>query len=165
MTHVKPGYYTPPGKPISVPGLHWVGLWLVGVSLRQGPALLATMRWWTARGWRASFARDEDKKLLEMAIKSWGRKVIHVFDRGYAGSLWLGALYHYAARFVLGFRHDYRLLFQGKLKAAWKIAASAKKPGAVADGGMLVGANGSVPACWPSPCAILSIPICHCGWW
>ena len=23
LTHVKPGYYTPPGKPICVPGLHW----------------------------------------------------------------------------------------------------------------------------------------------
>jgi len=165
LTHIKPGYYTPPGKPISVPGLHWIGLLLVGVSLRQGPALLAIMRWWTARGWRASFARDEDKKLLEMASTSWGRLVIHVFDRGYASSRWLGALYHYATRFVLRWRHNYHLLYQGKLKAAWKIAASAKKPGAVVDCGMPVEANGSVPASSPSPCAIPTILICHCGWW
>src|SRR6266699_4304216 len=65
LTHIKPGYYTPPGKPISVPGLHWVGLLLVGASLTQGPALLVAMCWWTARGWRASWSRDEDKKLLE----------------------------------------------------------------------------------------------------
>lgn len=106
LTPVKPGYYTPPGKPIRVPGWHWVGLLLVGGSLRQGPALLAAMRWWTARGWRASVAREEDKKLLEMAIRSWGRKVLQVFDRGYASSLWLGALFHFGARFVLRWRHQ-----------------------------------------------------------
>ena len=54
LTHVKPGYYTPPGKPICVPGLHWVGSLLVGASLTQGPALLAAMSWWTARGKAAS---------------------------------------------------------------------------------------------------------------
>lgn len=126
LTHVKPGYYTPPGKPICVPGLHWIGLLLVGVSLTQGPAMLAAICWWTARGWRGSWSRDEDKKLLERACHSWGRKVLHVFDRGYASSLWLGALSAYAARFVLRWRHQYRLLCDGKLKAAWKIAQGKK---------------------------------------
>jgi hypothetical protein len=163
LTHVKPGYYTPPGKPICVPGLHWVGLWLVGLSLTQGPALLAAMCWWTARGWRGSWNGDEDKKLLERACRTWGRKLLHVFDRGYASSLWLGALQHYDARFVLRWRHQYRLLCEGKLKAAWKIAASAKKPGAVVGCGTLVGANGSAPVCWPSRCAIPTILTCHCA--
>jgi hypothetical protein len=144
LTHVKPGYYTPPGKPICVPGLHWVGLLLVGASLSQGPALLAALCWWTARGWRASWSRDEDKKLLERASRSWGRKVLHVFDRGYASSLWLGALQYYDTRFVLRWRHQDRLLFEGKSKVSWKIAASAKKPGAVGDCGMRVAASGSV---------------------
>lgn len=88
--------------------------------------MLAAICWWTARGWRGSWSRDEDKKLLERACRSWGRKVLHVFDRGYASSLWLGALYAYAARFVLRWRHQYRLLFDGKLKAAWKIAQGKK---------------------------------------
>jgi hypothetical protein len=126
LTHVKAGSYSPPGKPICVPGLHWVGLLLVGLSLAQGPALLAAMCWWTARGWRASWSRDEDKKLLERACKSWGHKLLHVFDRGYASSLWLGVLHAYDARFVLRWRHQYRLLFEGKLKAAWKIAQGKK---------------------------------------
>lgn len=26
LTHVKPGFYTPPGRPIFVPGMNWVGL-------------------------------------------------------------------------------------------------------------------------------------------
>jgi hypothetical protein len=82
--------------------------------------------WWTARGWRSSWSRDEDKKLLERASKSWGRKVLLVFDRGYASSLWLDTLHHYSARFVLRWRHQYRLLCEGKLKAAWKIAQGKK---------------------------------------
>ena len=126
LTHLKPGYFTPPGRPICVPGLHWVGLLLVGVSLAQGPAMLAALCWWTTRGWRGSWSRDEDKKLLERACQSWGRKLLHVFDRGYASSLWLGALEHYQTRFVLRWRHSYRLLFDGKLKAAWKIAQGKK---------------------------------------
>lgn len=126
LTHVKPGYYTPPGRPICVPGLHWIGLLVVGATLTQGPALLAVMRWWTARGWRASWARDEDKKLLEWACRSWGRTVLHLFDRGYASSRWLGALQHYAARFVIRWRHQYRLLFEGQSKISWKIARGKK---------------------------------------
>jgi hypothetical protein len=129
LTHVKPGYYTPPGRPICVPGLHGVGLLLVGASLTQGPAMLAVLRWWTSRGWRASWTRDEDKRRLEMATQSWGCKVLHVFDRGYASSLWLGALHHYATRFVLRWRHDYRLLFQGTSKLSWKIAQGKKARG------------------------------------
>jgi hypothetical protein len=160
LTHVKPGYYTSPGRPICVPGLHWIGLLLVGVSLTQGPAMLAALCWWTARGWRGSWSRDEDKKLLERTCHSWGRAVLHVFDRGYASSLWLGALRAYAARFVLRWRHQYRLCFQGQLKAAWKIAASAKKPGAVAGSGMPIGTSGSVRVSLLSRCVI---PICPCG--
>jgi hypothetical protein len=52
--------------------------------------------------------------------------VVRVFDRGYASSLWLGALHHYDARFVLRWRHQDRLLCEGKLKAAWKIARGKK---------------------------------------
>jgi hypothetical protein len=38
----------------------------------------------------------------------------------------LGVLHAYAARFVLRWRHQYRLLCDGKLKAAWKIAQGKK---------------------------------------
>jgi hypothetical protein len=47
LTHIKPGYYPPPGRPICVPGLHWISLLLLGRSTEQGPARLITMRWWT----------------------------------------------------------------------------------------------------------------------
>ena len=88
--------------------------------------MLAALCWWTGRISRGSGSRDEDKKLLERACTSWGRKLVPVFDRGYESLLWLGALQHDDARFGLGFRHQSRLLFAGKLKAAWKIAQGKK---------------------------------------
>jgi hypothetical protein len=122
LTHVKPGYYNPPGKPICVPGLHWISLLVVGRQVSQGPTQVACMRWWTSRGPLASWVRDEELKLLRQAIKKWARAVIHVFDRGYASSVWLGALRGFAARFVLRWRHDYQLRdAQGNQKAAWKL--------------------------------------------
>lgn len=153
LTHIKPGYYTPPGKPICVPGLHWVSLLLVGMSLTQGPAVLAAMCWWTARGWRASWSRDEDKKLLERACTSWGRKLLHVFDRGYASSLWLGALQHYDARFVVRWRHQYRLLCEGKSKVSWKIAQGKKAWGSR-------GLWDARRRKWISA-SVLAFPVCH----
>jgi hypothetical protein len=30
LTRIKPGYYTPPSRPIFVPGWHWLGLLLLG---------------------------------------------------------------------------------------------------------------------------------------
>jgi len=84
LTHYKPGYYSPPQKPICVPGLQWIGLLLVGRSAQQGPPLLAAMRWWSARGVHASFKRDEEAKLLLTCAAQWGRRVVHVFDQGEA---------------------------------------------------------------------------------
>jgi hypothetical protein len=122
LTHVKRGYYTPPGRPICVPGLHWISLLLVGRDAEQGPALIAAMRWWTSRGAWASWIRDEECKLLRLAAQTWGRLVLHVFDRGYASSVWLGALYAFAVRFVLRWRHDYQLVdAAGQKRLAWKI--------------------------------------------
>lgn len=64
LTHVKKGYYHPPGAPIFVPGLHGIGLLLAGRSDQQGPALLAVLRWWTSRGPLASFEKDAQLQAL-----------------------------------------------------------------------------------------------------
>lgn len=44
LTHIKPGYYNPAGRPIFVPGLHWLTVSVVGRSVQLGPPLLAVMR-------------------------------------------------------------------------------------------------------------------------
>src|SRR2546421_438750 len=86
LTHIKPGYYNPPGRPIFVPGLHWLAVIVVGRSAQLGPPLLAAMRWWSSRGAQASFKRDEEGKLLVERLLGWGRSVVHTFDQGFAGA-------------------------------------------------------------------------------
>jgi hypothetical protein len=128
LTHVKKGYYHPPDAPIFVPGLHGIGLLLAGRSDQQGPALLAALRWWTSRGPLASYEKDENCKLLRLVTQRWGRSLIQVFDRGYCGSPWLGALRGFDARFILRWKTNYHLVDAAGIKqAAWKIARG--KPG------------------------------------
>src|SRR5438132_7459334 len=123
LTHVKQGCYHPPGAPIFVPGLHGIGLLLAGRADRQGPAWLAALRWWTSRGPFASYEKDENCKLLRLVTQRWGDSLIHVFDRGYCSSLWLGALRGFQARFILRWKTNYHLVNTAGIKqAAWKIA-------------------------------------------
>ena len=85
LTHVKPGYYHPPGAPIFVPGIHGIGLLLAGRQASLGPPSLLAMRWWTSRGALASHEKDENCKLLRQATQWWGRRVVHVFSHADAG--------------------------------------------------------------------------------
>lgn len=110
LTHIRPGYYRPPGAPIFVPGMNWLAVLLVGRRAVLGPPLLAAMRWWTTRGWLASFKRDEEARLLIALAARWGRQVVHLFDQGFAGSLWVGLLLAFNLRFVLRWRKDDHLL-------------------------------------------------------
>jgi hypothetical protein len=123
LTHVKKGYYHPPGAPIFVPGLHGIGLLLAGRQERLLPASLIAMRWWTSRGPLASYEKDENCKLLRQVAQCWGRRVVHVFDRGYASGPWLGALRGFDCRFILRWKLKYHLESSAGVKrAAWKIA-------------------------------------------
>jgi len=78
LTHVKKGDYHPPSAPIFVPGLHGIGLRLSGRSAKQGPPLLAALRWWTSRGPLASYEKDENGKLLRLVTQRWASSLIHV---------------------------------------------------------------------------------------
>jgi hypothetical protein len=52
LKRIRPGFFKPPGgRPICVPGLHWLGLLVLGSS---GAPTVAAMEWWTRRGERAS---------------------------------------------------------------------------------------------------------------
>jgi hypothetical protein len=120
LSRIKPGYFRPPGPPVFVPGLHWLGLLVLGPS---GPPTLAAWRWWTSRGPHASDQRTEQAALLRQAARTWRREVIHLFDRGYAGSPWLGRLFGHRLRFVL--RWPKRLLLRtrdGQQRPAWQAA-------------------------------------------
>lgn len=107
LKRIKPGYYNPPGgPPICVPGLHWLALLLLG---RQGPPTLAAMKWWTTRGTFATSAREQEVALLDDCQRQWGRRLIHIFDQGFAGSPWLGLCFQRQLRFILRWHKGYHL--------------------------------------------------------
>lgn len=121
LKRIKPGFYTPPGgPPVFVPGLHWLALLLIG---RTGPPTLAKMQWWTTRGVFTSQRRWEEEALLRQAVQAWGRRVLHVFDRGFAGAPWLAELSRARVRFVVRWPKHYRLFdAHGQERKAWEIA-------------------------------------------
>ena len=66
--------------------------------------------------------RDEQACLLLDLVAQWGRKLVHVFDQGFAGALWLRLLLASQVRFVLRWRKDYQLLdADGNARLTWKL--------------------------------------------
>jgi hypothetical protein len=128
LKHIRPGFYNPPGgRPVCVPGLQWLGLLLLTY---QGPPMLAAMRWWTRRGVQASDRRTEELQLLQQCAQAWGPQVLHLFDRGFAGSPWLAALQERRLRFVIRWPKRYTLLDAlGQRRPAWQIACGQRSWG------------------------------------
>jgi hypothetical protein len=119
LTRIKPGFYNPPRGPIFVPGMNWVGLLVIGM---RGAPVVAAMRWWTTRGVLASDKRTQEKCLLEECVRRWGRTVLHVWDRGFAGAPWLDVALTHHVRFVLRWQKGYKLVdAQGRKRKAWEI--------------------------------------------
>jgi hypothetical protein len=119
-THIKPGFFQPPSRPVFVPGMQWIGVALLGMS---GPPCVAAMRWWTSRGERASDKRAEEGALLRQCVVAWGARVLHVWDRGFAGRAWLAQARDAGVRFVLRWPKGYKLVdATGEERKAWEIA-------------------------------------------
>lgn len=119
LKRIKRGFYSPPSAPIFVPGMQWVGVLVIGL---RGAPEVAAMRWWTTRGELASDKRSEEEQLLAECVRRWGRAVLHVWDRGFAGAPWLGIALKYQVRFVLRWQKGYNLLdTQGRKRKAWEI--------------------------------------------
>lgn len=120
LKHIRPGFYNPPGgPPVFVPGLQWLELLLLGY---EGPPVLAAMRWWTRRGTHATERRNEEQQLLGQCAQAWGPRVLHVFDRGFAGSPWLRQVQDHHLRFVQRWPKRYTLLdAAGVRRKAWEI--------------------------------------------
>ncbi|MBZ0306209.1 MAG: transposase [Anaerolineae bacterium] len=119
LKRIKKGYYNPPGgAPICVPGMHWLSLVVVGMS---GVPRLAAMRWWTTRGKFATQARPTAVQLLHLAAYFWQQKVIHIWDRGFAHSPWLGEIFRFKVRFILRWKTKQKLVDAKGKRNAWKI--------------------------------------------
>ena len=121
LKRIKPGYFNPPGgRPIFVPGFHWLQLLVTG---RKGTPMLAHLRWWTTRGEHASQKRVEEGKILRKIAKVWGRQVIHIWDRGFAGSPWTTLALDHHVRFIVRWNTRFHLMGPtGRKQEGWKIA-------------------------------------------
>ncbi len=119
LMRIKPGYYNPPtGRPVFVPGLNW--LQVVVTGLKGAPAL-AHIRFWTTRGDAKTTKRDEEFLLLRDLAKRWGRSVIHLWDRGFAGAPWLGFAILFKVRFIVRWQKNYKLIApDGRELKAWE---------------------------------------------
>lgn len=119
LKRIKPGFFNPPGgRPICVPGFHWLQLLVTGL---EGGLTLAHLGWWTTRGERASDRRSVEQAVLHKVAGLWGMAVIHVFDQGFSGSPWVTALLAAQVRFIIRWRKDYKLIGPGgEAKKAWQ---------------------------------------------
>lgn len=108
LKRIKPGFFNPPGgRPVFVPGFHWLKILVVG---RKGSPTLAHMRWWTTRGEQKSQKRTEESAVFAHMDGLWGKEVLHIWDRGFAGNPWLTQAFLHGARFVLRWPKNYFLL-------------------------------------------------------
>ena len=121
LKRIKPGYFNPPGgRPIFVPGFHWLQLLVTG---RKGTPVLAHLSWWTTRGKKASSKREMEAKILRKVARLWGRKVVHLWDRGFAGSPWTTLALDHHLRFIVRWNIRYHLIGpDGCKQEGWKIA-------------------------------------------
>jgi hypothetical protein len=123
LKRIKPGFFNPPGgRPIFVPGFHWLKVLVVG---HRGKPTLAHMRWWTTRGEQQSQKRTEESAVLSQIDKIWGKDVLHVWDRGFAGNPWLTQAFLHGTRFVLRWPKNYHLLDENEQR---------RKPGEISKG-------------------------------
>lgn len=123
LKRIKPGYFNPPGgRPICVPGLQWLCLLVLGYS---GPPTLAAMRWWSTRS-AGRITRKDPREVraavLRFCARQWGRQVLHVWDRGYAGSPWLGQVLRARVRFIQRWPKRWKLEdATGQYRPAWQL--------------------------------------------
>jgi hypothetical protein len=128
LRRVRKGFSLPPkGPPILVPGLHWHGISVLGLS---GPPTLACLDWWTTRGPYASDQRVLEQQLLLRCRLAWGATVWHIWDRGYAGSPWIQDALSEQVRFVVRWKKGNKLLDNwGDERKAWQIARGKRSQG------------------------------------
>lgn len=106
--------------PVRVPGFEWESLLLVG---RSGVPHVAAMRWWSRQPQVSGQQQQQQLVLLAQVARRWGRKVRHVFDRGYGTAPWLWQLWRYEVRFVVRWKKGNKLLTsQGQERKAWELA-------------------------------------------
>jgi hypothetical protein len=119
LKRIKPGYYNPPtGRPVFVPGLNWLQIVVTGLT---GAPVLAHLHFWTTRGAAKTTKRTVEHQLLRELSQRWGRSVVHLWDRGFAGAPWLGLAILYQVRFIVRWQKNFKLIApDGRLLKTWE---------------------------------------------
>lgn len=119
LKRIKPGFFNPPGgRPVFVPGFNWLQLVVTGL---HGAPVLAHLHFWTTRGDAQTTRREVEHHLLAQLARRWGRTVIHLWDRGFAGAPWLGLVLLYRVRFIVRWQKHYKLIApDGRPLKAWQ---------------------------------------------
>ncbi|MHA6246940.1 transposase [Pontibacter sp. CAU 1760] len=121
LVRIRPGFFNPPPqRPVHVPGFHWLGLLLMGLHTKP---CLYLQEWWSTRlGQSSQQAATLRRRCLEQAARDFGRRVIHVFDRGYAGAPWLRELLRRRQHFILRWNKAYALRDgRGRQLPCWQL--------------------------------------------
>lgn len=103
----KGAWNQPGGKPVVVLGYEWTACVVVG---KTGKPALAMMDFWSRKGPEATTARTQEAKMLEKVARKWGKQVLHIFDRGYAGGPWLELMWRYELRFLIRWKKGHHFL-------------------------------------------------------
>ncbi len=86
------------------------------------------MKWWTTRGLFAQTRRELEAEVLDVCMAAWGRRLLHIFDRGFAGSPWIGLCFDRTLRFLLRLPKDYKLRdAAGSIRKAWQITCGKRE--------------------------------------
>ena len=72
-----------------VRGWEWTAVLLCGL---KGAVQVVSMRWWMSLGEQATTAREQEGHLLRECARRWGRRVLHLFDRGEASRAVVGGI-------------------------------------------------------------------------
>ncbi len=128
LARSRKGLYNRPGAiAVRVRGFEWESLLLLG---KDGLPQVATMRWWTReKGVSGQQSKQQEDLLAQVACR-WGRRVRHVFDRGYGTGPWLASLSCWHLRFVVRWKKGNKLIdAAGLQRKAWQIACGKRSWG------------------------------------
>ena len=124
----KGAFNRPGGKPIVVLGYEWTACIVVG---EKGKVSLGMMDFWSRKGPDATNQREVEEKMLAKVARKWGKTVVHIFDRGYAGGPWLERMWWYDVQFLIRWKKGHRFFDEkgkenslgqiGKNKRSWVI--------------------------------------------
>jgi hypothetical protein len=120
LKRIKPGFFNPPGgRPIFVPGYNWLQVIVTGP---RGVLTLAHLRFWSTRGEGKTDKRSQEEQVLAQVAQLWGKLVVHIWDRGFAGAPWTQLALDYGVRFVVRWQKKYHLVGpDGVPKKPWEV--------------------------------------------